>query len=78
MAAVTAFAIQPQQPKDAARAPAGLQVYMILDNYATHKHETVNTWLANHPRFHLHFTPTSCSWCEKVRRGRLTLNAITN
>ena len=42
--------------------PKGLQVHLILDNYATHKHPNVEAWLAKHPRFHFHFTPTSSSW----------------
>ena len=41
---------------------------MILDNYGTHKHPKVQTWLAKHPRFHLHFTPTSSSWLNLVER----------
>ncbi|MCA1682376.1 MAG: IS630 family transposase, partial [Actinobacteria bacterium] len=41
--------------------PKGLAVHMILDNYGTHKHANVKKWLAKHPRFHLHFTPTSSS-----------------
>jgi len=48
--------------------PAGLHLHLILDNYATHKHAAVKTWLAAHPRFHLHFTPTSCSWSNLVER----------
>ncbi len=48
--------------------PADLQVHLILDNYATHKHPNVKTWLAKHPRFHLHFTPTSSSWLNMVER----------
>jgi transposase len=44
----------------------GLEV--IVDNYATHKHEAVNAWLAEHPRVHLHFTPTSSSWANLVER----------
>jgi transposase len=48
--------------------PAGLDVHLILDNYATHKHPNVTTWLAKHPRFHLHFTPTSSSWLNLVER----------
>ena len=48
--------------------PAGLEVHLILDNYATHKHANVKTWLAGHPRFHLHFTPTSSSWLNLVER----------
>ena len=41
---------------------------MILDNYGTHKHPAVKAWLAAHPRFHLHFTPTSSSWLNLVER----------
>jgi transposase len=48
--------------------PKGLQIHMILDNYATHKHEQVELWLSKHPRFHLHFTPTSSSWLNLVER----------
>jgi transposase len=48
--------------------PKELQVHLILDNDATHKHADVTTWLAKHPRFHLHFTPTSCSWLNLVER----------
>ncbi len=39
-----------------------------MDNYATHKHETVNKWLKRNKRFHLHFTPTSSSWLNLVER----------
>ena len=46
--------------------PKGLAVHMILDNYATHKHKDVVAWLAKHPRFQLHFTPTSSSWLNLV------------
>ena len=58
--------------------PNGLQIHLILDNYATHKHPNVTKWLAKHPRFHLHFTPTSSSWCNLVERffGKLTDKAI--
>jgi len=58
--------------------PNGLQVHLILDNYCTHKHENVKKWLAKHPRFHLHFTPTSSSWLNLVERwfGKLTDKAI--
>lgn len=48
--------------------PRGLQVHLILDNYATHSHPDVQAWLAKHPRFHLHFTPTSSSWLNLVER----------
>ena len=45
-----------------------LAVHLIVDNYATHKHPNVKAWLAKHPRFHLHFTPTSASWVNLVER----------
>ena len=45
-----------------------LDVHLIADNYATHKHALVKAWLARHPRFHMHFTPTSCSWLNLVER----------
>ncbi len=48
--------------------PKGLQVHLICDNYATHKHPAVKAWLAKHPRFHMHFTPTSSSWLNLVER----------
>jgi transposase len=46
--------------------PAGLDLHLILDNYAAHKTQAVKRWLARHPRFHLHFTPTSASWANAV------------
>jgi transposase len=46
--------------------PAGKVVHAILDNYATHKHPTVRQWLADHPRWVFHFTPTSASWINAV------------
>ena len=48
--------------------PTGLQVHLILDNYGTHTHADVHHWLDKHPRFHLHFTPTSSSWLNQVER----------
>ena len=48
--------------------PKGLAIHLILDNYATHKHQDVERWLARHKRFHLHFTPTSSSWLNQVER----------
>lgn len=48
--------------------PKGLQVHLICDNYATHKHPDVKAWLARHPRFHMHFTPASSSWLNLVER----------
>ncbi len=48
--------------------PPEKQIHMIVDNYATHKHPKVSRWLSRHPRFHMHFTPTSCSWLNMVER----------
>ncbi|WP_231158388.1 IS630 family transposase [Streptomyces sp. CNZ748] len=48
--------------------PAELDVHLILDNYVTHKTPAVKKWLLAHPRFHLHFTPTSSSWLNLVER----------
>ena len=48
--------------------PKGPDVHLIADNYATHKHSTVKAWLKRHPRFHMHFTPTSASWLNQVER----------
>ncbi len=53
--------IDRETPKDKA-------LHLICDNYATHKHPTVRAWLAKHPRFHVHFTPTSASWLNMVER----------
>src|SRR6201982_3567279 len=54
--------------------PAGKEVHMIVDNYATHKHPKVERWLRRHPRFHMHFTPTGCSWLNMVERFFRDLN----
>jgi transposase len=48
--------------------PGSLDLHLILDNYATHKHPAVKAWLAKHRRFHLHFIPTSSSWLNLVER----------
>ena len=48
--------------------PKYLDIHLIADNYATHKHPEVKAWLAKHPRFHMHFTPTSSSWLNLVER----------
>ena len=45
-----------------------LDIHVILDNYATHKHAKVRAWLQNHPRVHFHFVPTSASWLNLVER----------
>jgi transposase len=50
------------------QTPKGCSLHLIADNYATHKHPAVCDWLARHPRFHLHFTPTSASWLNMVER----------
>src|SRR5215468_1865146 len=58
--------------------PAGLNLHIIVDNYSAHKHPRVRSWLKRHPRFHMHFTPTSGSWCNLVERwfGNLTQKRI--
>ena len=58
--------------------PDELDVHLILDNYATHKTPDIQRWLLRHPRFHLHFTPTSGSWLDMVERwfGELTTKKI--
>lgn len=58
--------------------PAELDIHLIVDNYATHKHAKVRAWLAARPRFHLHFTPTYSSWLNQVERwfGLITQQAI--
>jgi transposase/transposase-like protein len=60
------------------QVPKRLAVHLILDNYATHSHPTIDAWLDKHPRFHLHFTPTSSSWLNMVEIffSRLTEKAI--
>ncbi len=50
------------------QTPAGKELHLIVDNYATHKHPKVKSWLVKHPRFHIHFTPTSASWLNMVER----------
>jgi transposase len=50
------------------QTPKNKQLHLIVDNYATHKHPEVKTWLEKHPRFHMHFTPTSSSWLNMVER----------
>jgi transposase len=58
--------------------PAQLEVHLIADNYATHKHPGVKAWLARHPRYHIHYTPTYSSWLNQVERwfGLITQQAI--
>lgn len=54
--------------------PAELDIHLVMDNYGTHKAPKVKQWLARHPRYHVHFTPTSASWLNQVERffGLLT------
>lgn len=61
-----------------AQVPAGKSVHAIIDNYATHKHPKVRQWLARHPRWTFHFTPTSASWLNAVEGffGRLTTKRL--
>jgi putative transposase len=58
--------------------PAGLDVHLIVDNYSTHKHEKIRSWLARHPRYHVHYTPTYSAWLNQVERwfGIITQRAI--
>ena len=48
--------------------PDDLEVHLVMDNYATHKTPAVQRWLARHPRWHVHFTPTGASWLNQVER----------
>ncbi len=50
------------------KTPPALDLHLIVDNYATNKTPAVKRWLKRHPRFHLHFTPTSASWLNMVER----------
>lgn len=71
MAALASRAIDKATPK-------ALDLHLIADNYATHKHPKVKAWLARHRRFHMHFTPTSASWLNQVERffGLITQQRI--
>ena len=61
-----------------ANVPAELDIHLVIDNYATHKSPKVKQWLAERPRYHLHFTPTYASWLNQVERwfGLITQQAI--
>ena len=48
--------------------PAGLDVHLVMDNYATHKTQLIRDWMAKRPRWHVHLTPTSASWLNQVER----------
>ncbi len=56
-----------------ANVPSELDVHLVTDNYGTHKMASIKSWLARHPRFHAHFTPTSASWLNQVERWFATL-----
>ena len=58
------------------QTPADVALHVIADNYATHKHAKVKAWLAKHPRFEMHFTPTSSSWLNLVERFFAELTAV--
>jgi hypothetical protein len=51
-----------------AETPDGIDLHLVVDNYGSHKTKRLNEWLTKHPRFHLHFTPTSASWLNMVER----------
>jgi len=54
------------EPGEPGGGPHVLEIHIVADNYATHKTPAVQQWLAKHPRFHVHFTPTSSSWLNQV------------
>lgn len=56
-----------------ANVPADLDIHLVMDNYGTHKTPKVRNWFARHPRFQVHFTPTSASWLNQVERWFATL-----
>jgi transposase len=56
-----------------ASVPQVLDVHLVMDNYGTHKTPAIKNWFARHPRFHVHFTPTSGSWLNQVERWFATL-----
>jgi len=56
-----------------ANVPADLDVHLVMDNYGTHKTPSIKNWFARHPRFQVHFTPTSASWLNQVERWFATL-----
>ena len=56
-----------------ASVPQVLDVHLVMDNYGTHKTPAIENWFARHPRFHVHFTPTSAFWLNQVERWFATL-----
>tara|TARA_Y100001934_G_C11794719_1_gene514287 strand:- start:16 stop:525 length:510 start_codon:yes stop_codon:yes gene_type:complete len=63
-----------------AETPPDLDLHLIVDNHCTHKHFKVKAWLKRHPRFHIHFIPTSSSWLNVIERwfGKITQERIRN
>ena len=63
-----------------AETPPDLDLHLIVDNSCTHKHAKVKAWLKRHPRFHIHFIPTSSSWLNVIERwfGKITQDRIRN
>ncbi|PNR64040.1 hypothetical protein LA07_03095, partial [Xanthomonas oryzae pv. oryzae] len=61
-----------------AQVPQDLDVHLICDNDATHKHARIKAWLAKRPRYHIHYTPTYSSWLNQIERwfGLITQRAI--
>jgi putative transposase len=59
-------------------SPPDKQIHLIIDNYSAHKHANVQQWLTEHPRFHIHYTPTSGSWLNQVERmfGEVTCKCL--
>ena len=57
-----------------ANVPDNLDIHLVVDNYATHKHPKVKWWLAKRPRYHVHYTPRSASWINQVE---IWFNIIT-
>jgi len=67
VAKLSGVALSPERLNQIDRStPAGLDLHVILDNSSTHKTVTIKQWLEKHPRFKLHFTPTSASWLNAV------------
>ena len=56
-----------------ANVPSDLDIHLVMDNYGTHKTPAIKRWFVRHPRFHVHFTPTSASWLNQVERWFATL-----
>ena len=56
-----------------ANVPSDLDIHLVMDNYGTHKTAAIKRWFVRHPRFHVHFTPTSASWLNQVERWFATL-----